>query len=273
MPINKELGNGKAIIYKIKFIDSFKFMSSSLSGLGNNSSEGIYNYKCDDCESCLDYISTKDNQLIFKCIKCSKNHGKYSNKNLMKKFENTCEFCNEGIIKFILLLRKGVYLYEYMDSWERFDETSLPKKEAFYSSLNIKGVTDIDYRYAKRVYKEFNNKNIGRYYDLCVQSHTLLLEGVFENFRNKCIEIYKLDPGHFLSALGLALQACLKKTEVKLELLTGIDTFLMVEKGIRGGITHAIHRYAKANNKYMKSSKKNKKSSYLIYLDVNNLYR
>ena len=138
MPISKELGNGKAIIYKIKFIDSFRFMSSSLSGLGNNSSEGIYNYKCDDYESCLDYISTKDNQLIFKCIKCSKNHEKYSNKNLMKKFENTCEFCNEGIIKFILLLRKGVYPYEYMDSWKKFDENVLPNKKQFYSKLNLR---------------------------------------------------------------------------------------------------------------------------------------
>ena len=85
-----------------------------------------------------------------------------------------------------------------------------------------------------------------------VQSDTLLLADVFENFRNKCIEIYELDPAHFLSAPGLAWQACLKKTEVKLELLTDIDMLLMVEKGIRGGICHAIHRYAKANNKYMK---------------------
>ena len=82
-----------------------------------------------------------------------------------------------------------------------------------------------------------------------VQSDTLLLANVFENFRNKCIEIYELDPAHFLSAPGLAWQACLKKTGVRLKLLTDIDMLLMVEKGIRGGICHAIHRYAKANNK------------------------
>ena len=89
-----------------------------------------------------------------------------------------------------------------------------------------------------------------------VQSNTLLLADVFENFRNMCIEVYELDPGHFLSASGLAWQACLKKTDEKLELLTDVDMLLMVEKGIRGGICHAIYRYAKANNKYMKNYNK-----------------
>ena len=110
-----------------------------------------------------------------------------------------------------------------MDSLERFDETSLPDKEAFYSSLNMENITDADHRHAKRVFKEFNNKNLGNYHDLYVQSDTLLFVDVFENFRNKCIEIYELDPAHSLSAPGLAWQACLKKTEVKLELLTKND--------------------------------------------------
>ena len=95
-----------------------------------------------------------------------------------------------------------------------------------------------------------------------VPSDTLLLADVSENFRNKCIEISELDRAHFLSAPGLAWQACLKKTEMKLELLTDIDTLLMVEKGIRDGMCHAIHRYAKANNKYMKNYDKNIISSY-----------
>ena len=90
-----------------------------------------------------------------------------------------------------------------------------------------------------------------------VQSDTLVLADVFENFRNKCIEMCELDPAHILSAPGLAWQACLKKTEVELELLINIDMLLMVEKGIRGGICQAIHRYAEANNKYMKSYDKN----------------
>ena len=90
-----------------------------------------------------------------------------------------------------------------------------------------------------------NKKNLGEYHDLYVQSNTLLLADVFENLRDKCIEIYELDPAHFLSAPRLAWQACLKKTKVKLELLTNINMLFMVEKGIRGRICQAIHRYAK----------------------------
>ena len=104
-----------------------------------------------------------------------------------------------------------------------------------------------------------------------VQRDTLLLADVFENFRDKCIEICELDPAHFLSAPGLAWQACLKKTKVELELLTNIDMLLIVEKGIRGGICQAIHRHAKANNKYMKNYNKDAISWYLMYLDANNL--
>ena len=105
-----------------------------------------------------------------------------------------------------------------------------------------------------------------------VQSDTALLADVFENFRDKCIEIYELDPAHFLSAPGLAWQACLKKTEVELELLIDHDMIIMFEKGTRGGISQTIYRYAKVNNKYMKNYDKNKESSFLIYDDANNLY-
>ena len=119
------------------------------------------------------------------------------------------------------------------------------------------------------------------YHDFYVQSDTgyliimpsmLLLVDIFENFRNKCVEIYELGPAYFLSALGLAWQACLKKTEVKLALLTKIDMLLMVEKGIRGGMCHAIYRYGNANNKYVKNYDQKIISSYLMYLDANNLY-
>ena len=113
-------------------------------------------------------------------------------------------------------------------------------------------ITSVDYRYMKRIYKEFELKNLGDYHDLYVQIDTLLLVNVLENFRNKCIEIYEFDPAHFLSAPVLAWQACFKKARVKLELLRDIDIVLMVEIGIRGRICHAIYRYAKANNKYMK---------------------
>ena len=105
-----------------------------------------------------------------------------------------------------------------------------------------------------------------------MQSDTLLPEHVSENLRNKCIEIYELDPAHFLSASGLAWQACLKKTDVKLELLIDINMLLMVEKGFKGGICQAIHRYVNENSKYIKNYDKNKESSYLMYLDANNLW-
>ena len=95
---------------------------------------------------------------------------------------------------------------------------------------------------------------------------------MLENFRNKCTELYELDSAHFLSASGLAWQACLKKAKVEIELLTNADMLLMVEKSIRGGICHSIHRYAKANDKYMKNYDKNKESSYIQYLAANNLH-
>ena len=124
----------------------------------------------------------------------------------------------------------------------------------------------------KRVYKEFKLKNLDDYHDLYVQSDTLLLDNVFKNFRKKCIEIYELDPAHFSSAPELAWQGCLKKAGVKLESVADIDMLLMVEKGIRGGICHAIHRYAQGNNKYMKNYNKDTTSSYLMHLDAKNLY-
>ena len=140
------------------------------------------------------------------------------------------KFCKGDRNKFVLLLRKGVYPYEYMDSWEKFDETTLPPKEAFYSNLNLEDISDEDYAHAQKVWDVFEINNLGDYHDLYVQSDTLLLADVFENFRDKCIEIYGLDPAHFLSALGLKWQACLKKTGVNLELLTDIDMVLMVEE-------------------------------------------
>ena len=137
----------------------------------------------------------------------------------------------------------------------------------------MEDITDADYTHAKRVCKNFGIKNLGEYQNFCVQSDTLLLTGVFENFTDTCLKIYKLNPvTWFLSAPGLAWQAALKRTKVKLDLLTDIDVLLMVEKGTRGGICHSVYRYAKANNKYMRNYDQNKESLYLQYWDVNNLY-
>ena len=216
--------------------------------------------------------STKNEKLILKCFNCKQYYKKKINKELIKRFASMYEFCNTNLNKFILLLRKGVYPYEYIDNWERFDETSLPSKESFYINLSMENIDDIDYRHGNNVFKKFKLKILGEYHHLYVQSDTLLLADVFENFRNKCLEVYELDPAHFLSLPGLAWQECLKKTSIKLELLTDYDMFLMVEDRIRGGICHSIHRFAQANNKYMENYNKNEESLYIQYLDTNNLY-
>ena len=160
-----------------------------------------------------------------------------------------------------------------MDSWKWFNENIILPKEAFYSKLNLENITNKEYEDVKKVWEAFEIKNLGEYHDLYVQCNIFFLADVFESFRKKCVEIYKLDPAHFLSAPGLAWQSCLKKTKVKLELLTDTNMLLIVEQGTRGGICEAIHSYAKANNKYMKSYDKYIISSYLMYLDANNLYR
>ena len=186
-------------------------MSTSLSNLISNLSEGLHNDRCIDCKSCLDYMTTKDEQLIFRCFRCKKNYEKNFNEDLIQRFANKYEFCNGDLHKLILLLRKDVYPYEYMDSEQRFDGTSLPDKGVFYSNLNMEDITDVDYRHEKTVFVYLINKNLGDYHDLHVQSDTLLLADVFENLRNMCIEVYELDPAHFLSAPGLSWQACLEK--------------------------------------------------------------
>ena len=175
------------------------------------------------------------------------------------------------LINLFLLVRKRGCPHEYMDSWETFDEELLSDKEAFYSSLNMEGITDVHYRHVKGVYKEFNNKILGDYYDLCLHPDTLLLADVFENFRNMH-DIYELGPADFLFAPGLTWQAALEKTGIKLELLTDTDTLFMNEKVTRGGICNVVHRCGKANNKYMKNYDKSKESSCLMYFDANNLY-
>ena len=273
VPIKKKIENKDIeIAYKIKFIDSYRFMATSLSKLVDNLKEDIHDDKCVDCKSDLSYMKVIDEALIFRCFNCKKNYEKEINKELIKRFASTYKFCNNDLNKFVMLLRKGVYPYEYMDGWDKFNETSIPRKESFYSNLPMENISETDYRHANSIFKTFKLNNLGDYQDLYVQSDTLLLADVFENFREACIKTYELDPSHFISLPGLAGQACLKKTGVELELLTDYDMLLMIEEGIRGGICHAVHRYAKANNKYMKNYNKSKESSYIQYLDANNLY-
>ena len=223
---NKE-GKDKPIKHKIRFIDSFKFMSTSLESLVNNLPDDAFNIL----------------ERYYKGEKLS------------------------------LVKRKGVYPYEYMDSLERFKENKLPPKEAFYSRLTGEGISDEDYEHAKKVWKVFGMKTLQDYHNLYNVTDVLLLADVFENFRNVCMENYKLDPAHYFTAPGLAWDACLKITDVELELLSDIDMLLMIEKGIRGGVSMISNRHAKANNKYMGESFIDTMISiYIMYLDANNLY-
>ena len=171
-----------------------------------------------------------------------------------------------------LLMRKGVYPYEYMDSWERFNETALPPIEAFYSKLSDVSISAEDYAHAQRVWTTFGCQNMGDYGDLYCRTDVLLLADVFETFRETCRHQYGLDPAHYYTAPGLSWDALLKKTGVELELLTEYDQHLFIEKGMRGGISMVSKRHARANNPRVEGYDPEKPNSHIVYLDANNLY-
>ena len=217
--------NGADITFEIRFIDSFKFLQTSLANLVSNLSPD-------------DFHNTK---YIFKT--------------------NTS-----------LLTHKGVYPYDYVSSLDKLLETQLPPKEEFYSKLNDEDISDEDYQHAINVWNTFGCKTLRDYHNLYLKSDVLLLADVFENFRATCLKHYKLDPAHYYTSPGLAWDACLKTTGQNLQLLSDYDMLMMFEQGIRGGITHISKRYAEANNKYMKNYNPYKESTFIQYLDANNLY-
>ena len=213
----------------LRFIDSFGFMSSSLSQL---------------------VIDLKQN-------------GLNNFKNVSQEFGVHTE----------LMTRKGIYPYSFMDSFEKFDVDPLSlTKYDFRNDLTGEEISDCDYEYYKEICVKFNIKSLGEYHDLYLKSDVLLLADVFENFRETCFQYYKLDPAHFYSSPGLAWNACLKMTGIELELISDVDMYLMIEKGLRGGMSVITHRKAEANNKYMKSYDPQKPSKYITYLDANSLY-
>jgi hypothetical protein len=172
-----------------------------------------------------------------------------------------------------ILTKKGVYPYDYMSNWERFNETALPPQSSFYSQLSKNDISVEDYERAVEVFKTFKCNNLGDYHDLYLKTDVLLLADVFENFRNVSMKSYKLDPVHYLTVPGLAWDAMLLKTKVELSLIDDLEKHMFIERGMRGGISLICNRYAKANNPYM-GEKYDKKvdNSYISYLDANNLY-
>ena len=173
---------------------------------------------------------------------------------------------------FDIMRKKGIYPYEYMDSFKRFNETRLPNIEKFYDKLSGKECTTENYLYAKLVWNKMKCENMRDYTSIYMINDVLLLADVFENFRNLSVDVYELDPCWYYTSPGLAWDAMLKKTRVELEVLNDVEKYLMIEKGIRGGIVNAVKRYAKANNKYIEDFDSEKPSNFLVYLDANNLY-
>jgi hypothetical protein len=224
--INKD---GKKIDVKreLRFIDSFRFMSSSWDALSKNLEDKL-------CKELAEFYSGEQFQLIRK---------------------------------------KGVYPYEHMDSIQRLAETELPSKQAFYSKLNNTDISDEDYDHAKKVWDVFKCKTMREYHDLYNKSDVLILADILENFRDVCMEHYKLDPAWYFTSPGLAWDAALKLTRVELELITDYDMLLMIKQGIRGGVSTIANRFAHANNKYMgESFDSTKPSIFIPYLDANALY-
>ena len=167
---------------------------------------------------------------------------------------------------------KGVFPYEYITDWMTLEEMELPPKECFYSTLRKSGITDQEYVYAQSMWNKHKCETLRDYLELYLWTDVTLLADIFENYRNTCLDNYKLDPSHYITAPGLSWDAYLKSTHVSIDLLSDQKTFQFVESGIRGGISMLSHSYAKANNKYLEDYDPTKASNYIIYLDANNLY-
>ena len=172
---------------------------------------------------------------------------------------------------FSLVTQKGIFPYEFLDI-SKLSTEGLPSKDKFYSSLYESGVKDEDYQRAQKVWDHFKMKTMKDHHDLYLETDVLLLADVFENFRRTCMENYKLDPAHYVSAPSLSWDAFLKKSGENIELVSDMDMFQFFEKGMRGGTSYISHRHSTANNKYMETYNEEDESKFLMYLDANNLY-
>lgn len=226
----------KPIMYEIRFLDSIAFMNSSIESLVSNLRK--------DCNNDEDFKRIFPNS--------------YKHFNNMEQLK--------------LMTQKGVYPYDYIDSFDKLNRTALPPREAFYSRLYDSECSMSDYLRAKLVWKTFNCKTFLDYHNLYLKSDVLTLADIIKNFRDACYKNYELDFCYYFTAPGLSFDAMLKYTEIELELLTEEDMYEFCERGIRGGLSQISTRYAKANNKYMKVYDPTKQESYIVYLDANNLY-
>ncbi|XP_047024710.1 uncharacterized protein LOC124633507 [Helicoverpa zea] len=179
-------------------------------------------------------------------------------------------FIDEDLLR--LCLKKGVYCYEYINSWKKYEETQLPDRNKFYSRLTSETVSEEDYNHALTVWNKFRINNIGEYTDLYLKCDVLLLCDIFEKFRSMSLKHYGLDPCHYVSSPSLSWDAMLLITQVELDLLSDIEMYEMLEKGVRGGLAQCSLRYAKANNKYLPNYNEQEPNTFLAYLDCVNLY-
>ena len=188
---------------------------------------------------------------------------RYSSKNDIIKTEKCLD----------LLTEKGVYPFDYMNSFDKFNDEHLPSKEQFFSRLTEEDITNDDYNKAKQIWKHFGIKSMGDYHDFYLKTDVLLLTDVFENFRDMCLSYYGLDPVYYYTLPNFAFDAMLKLTGIEIDLVYNQEMYEMIEAGLRGGMTQTTSKKVEANNKYMGSDyDKNEANSYINYLDANNLY-
>ena len=180
-----------------------------------------------------------------------------------KDFE--CLTSEFGIDKLEILRRKYAYPYDWLDSYEKFKDPSLPQKKCFHSSLkdgerynNDTHISDEQYLHLQNVWDIFNFNKFEDFHDHYLKKDVLLLVDTFEKFISTCLKYYGLDPCHYFSAPGLSWDAMLKMTKVELEKISDPDIHLLVEKGMRGGISYINKRYSKENNKYYEDYDKEK---------------
>ena len=172
-----------------------------------------------------------------------------------------------------LLSEKGEYPYDYMNAFDKFDDEQLPSTEQFYSRLTEEDITNDDYNRAKQIWKHFGIKSMGEYHDFNLKTDVLLLTDVIENFRDMCLSYFGLDPVYYCTLPNSAFDAMLKLTGIEIDLVYDQHMYEIMESGLRGGMTQTTCKKVEANNKYLGSDyDKKKASSYINYLDANNLY-